>query len=230
MKNLIIFSTLVVMAVINFTGCGKAQERPAKPNKEIAGQVVAIDGLIDITKAEQQNSPENISFKKRLIAKLETAEKRAQAEDLLAQNRLVYMLMEGKVVVLEFIPATTNKHATASVSATVAASETVAVAADQAQATSTAKLYTYEALMALKAGHTEEATWAKVTLASQNHFVILAEIGMQTGILENETTDYDEKKSTLKLTETSLEQAQVLLLQAELNVAATADVSGDESK
>ncbi len=222
MKNLIIFSTLVVMAVINFTGCGKAQERPAKPNKKIASQVVAIDGLIDITKTEQQNSPENISFKKRLIAKLETAEKREQAENLLAQNKLVYMLMEGKVILLEYMPATTNKHASASVSATIE------IAADEA--TAAVKLYTYESLMALKAGRTEEAVWSKVSLPSQNHFMILAEIGMQTGVLENETTDYDEKKSTLKLTETSLEQAQVLLLQAELKTAATGDVSGDESK
>ncbi len=225
MKNLIIFSTLAVMAVINFTGCGKAQERPAKPNKKIASQVVAIDGLIDITKTEHQNSPENISFKKMLIAKLDSSEKREQAENLLTQNRLVYMLMEGKVVVLEYMPATINKHASVSVSATVeTASQTVEVAAE-----ATAKLYTYESLMALKAGRAEEAVWSKVSLPSQNHFMILAEIGMQTGILENETTDYDEKKSTLKLTETSLEQAQVLLLQAELKTA-TADVSGDESK
>jgi len=222
MKNLIIFSTLVVMAVINFTGCGKAQERPPKPNKKIAGQVVAIDGLIDITKSEHQNSPENISFKKMLIAKLASAEKREQAESLLTQNKLVYMLMEKKVILLEYVPATINKHASTSVSATV---ET----ADEATTTAAVKLYTYEALVALKAGRTEEAAWSKVSLPSQNQFVILAEIGMQTGVLENEKTDYDEKKSTLKLTETSLEQAQVLLLQSELKTA-TADVSGDESK
>lgn len=229
MKNLIIFSTLVIMAVINFTGCGKAQERPAKPNKKIASQVVAIDGLIDITKSEHQNSAENMAFKKRLIAKLDSAEKRAQAEGLLAQNKLVYMLMESKVVLLEYMPATNNKHASASVSATVeTASATIEFAADEA-ASETVKLYTYEALMALKAGRTEEAAWSKVSLPSQNHFMILAEIGIQTGILENETTDYDEKKSTLKLTETPLAQAQVLLLQSELKTT-KADVSGDESK
>jgi len=182
MKNLIIFSTLVVMAVINFTGCGKAQERPPKPNKKIAGQVVAIDGLIDITKSEHQNSPENISFKKMLIAKLASAEKREQAESLLTQNKLVYMLMEKKVILLEYVPATINKHASTSVSATV---ET----ADEATTTAAVKLYTYEALVALKAGRTEEAAWSKVSLPSQNQFVILAEIGMQTGVLENEKTD-----------------------------------------
>lgn len=223
MKNLIIFSTLVVMAVINFTGCGKAQERPAKPNKKIASQVVAIDGLIDITKSEHQNTAENMAFKKRLIAKLDSAEKREQAEGLLAQNKLVYMLMESKVVLLEYMPASINKHASASVSATAE------VTADEAAPEETAKLYTYEALMALKAGRAEEAAWSKVSLSSQNHFMILAEIGMQTGVLENETTDYDEKKSTLKLTETPLAQAQVLLLQSELKTT-TADVSGDESK
>lgn len=223
MKNLIIFSTLAVMAVINFTGCGKAQERPAKPNSKIAGQVVAIDGLVDITKAEHQNSAENIAFKKALIAKLDSAEKREQAESLLAQNKLVYMLMESKVILLEHMPAAVNKHASVSVSATVeTASETVEVAAEEKQETASAKLYTYDALIALKEGRAEEAQWSKVALPSQNLFAIIAEIGMQTGILENERTDYDEKKSTLKLTETSLDQARVLLLKSEIK----ADASG----
>lgn len=215
MKNLIIFSTLMVMAIINFTGCGKAQERPGKPNKKIASQVVAIDGLVDITKAEHQNSYENIAFKKMLIAKLDSAEKREQAESLLAQNKLVYMLMEDKVILLEHSPAAINKHASVSVSATVEAS---------------AKLYTYEALIALKEGRTEEAQWSKVTLPSQNLFVIIAEIGMQTGVLEHERTDYDEKKSTMKLTETSLDQARVLLLKSEIKAEATADASGGAAK
>lgn len=215
MKNLIIFSTLMVMAIINFTGCGKAQERPSKPNKKIASQVVAIDGLVDITKAEHQNSSENIAFKKMLIAKLDSAEKREQAESLLAQNKLAYMLMEEKVILLEHSPATIHKHASVSVSATVEAS---------------AKLYTYEALIALKEARTEEVQWSKVTLPSQNLFAIIAEIGMQTGVLEHERTDYDEKKSTMKLTETSLDQARVLLLKSEIKAEATADASGDAAK
>lgn len=218
MKNLIIFSMLIVMTVINFSGCGKAQERPAKVNKNIANKVIQIDSLSDITTAERQDSPENISFKKSLIAKMDES-KRGQANLLLAQNRLVYMLMDGKVVVLEFIPSTMNKHATASATAEIA----VSVAATG--------LHTFESLMAMKAGRRiEENESLKTATWSQNHFAIIAEIEIQTGVLVNERTDYNEKKSTLTLSETSLAQAQVLILKSEIKAqpTVTADASGAE--
>ncbi|MES2800873.1 MAG: hypothetical protein V4654_00145 [Bdellovibrionota bacterium] len=232
MKNLIIFSTLIVMAVINFTGCGKAQERTAKPNKKIQSQVVAIDGLVDLTKAEHQNSEANMSFKRMLIAKLESAEKRDHADSLLLQNKLVYMLMDNKVVLLEFLPASMNKHASASANLEIASATTEVAdsASKPAEVVEAVKLHTYESLIAMKNGQMQEMESLKTSTLSQNHFVILAEIEIQVGILENETTDYNEKKSTMKLTETSLEQAKVLLLKSEIKLAATADVSGDESK
>lgn len=203
MKNLIIFSMLAVMVVINFTGCGKAQERTFKPNKKIEGQVIEISGLADITQAENQNSEENIAFKKKLIAKLDSEEKRAQATQLLSQNKLGYIVMDKKVLLLEFVPANSNKHISAAVK-TETASETAEVAT-----VSETKLYSTSALVAMKSG--QEQT-SKVSVESENQFAILAEIAAQVGILENETTDYNEKKSTLKFTETSLDQAQVLML------------------
>ena len=231
MKNLIIFSMLAVMVVINFSGCGKAQERPAQLNKEIKNQIVAIDGLVDITKAEHQNSEENIAFKKKLIAKLDSAERRTYAESLMAQNKLVYMLMNGKIILLEYVAGEQNKHitvsskvdsasATETVSATAQiASATVEVAAEEVQ--SETKLYTFEALMLMKNGKAQE--WSKVSQPSENRFAILAEFEIQTGILENETTVYNEKKSVLKLTETSLEQAQFLILKSEIKAVASGD-------
>ena len=213
MKNLIIFSMLAVMVVINFTGCGKAQERTFKPNKKIEGQVIEISALADITQAENQNSEENIAFKKKLIAKLDTEEKRAHATQLLSQNKLGYIVMDKKVLLLEFVPAQTNKHISAAVkveaaSATTEVTETTSETAEVAVVSET-KLYSTSALVAMKSG--QEQT-SKVALESENKFAILAEIAAQVGILENETTDYNEKKSTLKFTETSLEQAQVLML------------------
>ena len=222
MKNLIIFSMLAVMAVINFSGCGKAQERPSKPNKKIEAQVTAIDGLVDITKAEHQNSEENLAFKKQLIAKLDSADKRTYAESLLAQNKLVFMLMNEKVLLLEFVAAQQNKHISTS-SKIDSASATAEVAA-----TTDVKLYTYDALMAMKNGQAQE--WSKVTLPSENRFAILAEIGIQTGILENETTDYNEKKSVLKLTETSLDQARFLILKSEIKAESKDAAFGDAQK
>ena len=202
MKNLIIFSMLAVMVIINFSGCGKAEERPSEPNKQIAGQVIAIDGLVDITKAEHQNSDENIAFKKQLIAKLDSVEKRAQAESLLAQNKFAFMLMDEKILLLEL--------------ATEAVAQPV-------------KLYTFDALIAIKTG--EDQTWSKLSVPSQNQFAILAEIGIQTGVLENETTDYNEKKSILKLTETSLGQAQFLILKSEIKAEIeTKDVASDDAQ
>lgn len=50
---------------------------------------------------------------------------------------------------------------------------------------------------------------------------IIAEIAISTGILENETTDYNEKKSILKLTETELAHAEYLLLKAEIKTEST---------
>lgn len=226
MKNFIIFSTLVVIVVINFTGCGKAQERPSKPNKAIASQVVAIDGLVDITKAEHQDSEENIAFKKKLISKLDSADKRAYAEGLMAQNKLVYMLMDKKVLLLEFVAAEQNKHITVSEkangSAEIASATTEIEVTESSSATTEVadgsqnevKLFTFDALMAMKSGKAQE--WSKVTVRSENRFAILAEIAIQTGILENERTDYNEKKSVLALTETSLDQAQVLILKKEI--------------
>ena len=62
--------------------------------------------------------------------------------------------------------------------------------------------------------------------------MVLSEIAMQTGILENEKTDYNEKKSTLGLTETELSQAQVLVLKSEIKEAtvSTADASDGEQQ
>lgn len=227
MKNLIIFSTLVVMAVINFTGCSKAQERPAKLNNDIAGKVVQIDSLTDITKAERQDTPENVAFKKQLIAKMDES-KRDNANLLLAQNRLVYMLMDSKIVVLEFIPSSSNKHAkTASTSTTAAVSSTDTA---EEQVVEVKTLHTYESLMAYKEGRTAEIASLKTSTWSQNHFVIIAEIEIQTGVLTNERTDYNEKKSILGLTETPLAQAQVLILNSEITTqpTATADASDAE--
>jgi hypothetical protein len=221
---------LTVMVVINFAGCGEAQQRPAKLNQKISGEVIEMTDLSDITQAERQDSPENVAFKRQLISKIEDADKRDQANLLLAQNRLVYMFMEGKVVVLEFIPATSNKHA-AAVSSTVEISNT-ASAAITALTTNSASaaieagvdetvievktLHTFDSLMALKEGRDSEIQSIKVSTWSQNHFSILTEIAVQTGILENEKTDYNEKKSTLALTETPLAQAQVLILKSEI--------------
>lgn len=201
MKNLIIFSMLAVMVVINFSGCGKAQERPSKPNKTIEGQVIEISGLADITQAENQNSKENISFKKKLIAKLVTEEKRVYAKQLLSQKKLGYIVVGKKVLLLEFVPANSNKHITASVKVEAASATT--------ELTET-NLYSVSTLVAMKNGQVEEAS--KVAVEPENKFAILAEIGVQAGVLENETTDYNEKKSTLKFTETSLDQAQVLII------------------
>ena len=209
MKNLIIFSMLAVMVVINFTGCGKAQERTFKPNKKIDGQVIAISGLADITQAENQNSEENIAFKKKLIAKLDTEEKRTQATQLLSQNKLGYIVMDKKVLLLEFVPAQTNKHISASVKVEAASATTEVTETTEVAAVSETKLYSTSDLVAMKSG--QEQT-SKISVESENKFAILAEIAAQVGILENETTDYNEKKSTLKFTETSLEQAQVLML------------------
>ncbi|MCM2353937.1 MAG: hypothetical protein NDI63_10015 [Pseudobdellovibrio sp.] len=222
MKNLIIFSMLTVMAVMNFSGCGKAQERPTKLSKKISGDVVELKELADITKDERQDSPENMAFKRQLVNKIEAPAKREQAELLLSQNRLVYMLMDGKAVVLEFIPSMMNKHAEATpVAETAAASETT---------TASATVHTYESLMAMKDGRTSEIETLKASIWSQNHFAVLSEIEIQTGILENERTDYDEKKSTLGLTETSLAEAQVLILKSEIKAetAAKDDASGAE--
>lgn len=228
MKNLIIFSVLATMAVVNFSGCGKAQERPAKVSKKISGEVIELNNLADITVAERQDSPENVAFKKQLINKIENAEQREIAESLLAQNRLVYMFMEGKVVLLEHIPPSANKHA-----APVSAETTdTASAAIKVQVIQTRKLHTFDSLMAMKEGrHSEEVEALKVSNWSQNHFAILAEIGMQTGILDFERTDYNEKKSTLGLTETPLTQAQVIILKSEIKAeaaASTDDASGAE--
>lgn len=223
MKNLIIFSMLAVMVVINFSGCGKAEQRPTKLSKKISGHVVDMNELADITKAERQDSPENTAFKRQLVSKIEDPAKRQHAEVLLSQNRLVYMVMEGKVVVLEFVPSVMNKHAAVTTaSATATASETV-------QAIE-AKIHTFESLMAMKEGRNEnEIKTLKTSTWSQNHFAVLSEIAMQTGILENERTDYNEKKSTLGLTETPLAQAQVLILKSEIKTAAvTGDASGGE--
>lgn len=227
MKNLIIFSMLAVMVIINFSGCGKAEERPSEPNKKIAGQVIAIDGLVDITKAEHQNSDENTAFKKQLIAKLDSAEKRTFAESLMAQNKLVFMLMDEKILLLEFVAAQQNKHITATTQVADAASETLEISTEQVA--QPVKLYTFDALIAMKTG--ENQTWSKLSVASQNRFAILAEIGIQTGVLENETTDYNEKKSTLKLTETSLDQAQFLILKSEIKAEAeTKDAASDDAQ
>ncbi|AZZ37417.1 hypothetical protein CIK05_11635 [Bdellovibrio sp. qaytius] len=230
MKNLMIFSTLAIMVVINFSGCGKAQERPSKPNKAIATQVVAIDGLVDITKDEHQNSPENIAFKKQLIAKIDDVDKRTYAEGLLAQNRLVYMLMNKKALVLEFIPATQNKHISMKTEITSSATA-VSATTEVVSATATVSdvvLYTFDALIAMKNGQAMANEWSKPV--AQNQFAILSEIEIQTGILENEKTDYDEKKSTLTLTETSLEQAQFLILKSELKSEIKASASDDAQK
>lgn len=213
MKNFIIFSMLTVMVVINFTGCGKAQERPPKPGKKIENQVIAISGLADITNSEKQNSEENISFKKKLIAKLDTEENRTYATQLLAQNKLGYIVMDKKVLLLEFVPSKSNKHITASVKMETASS-TAEVTTDSVSATPEVaevfetKLFTVSELLAMKAGQKS----SKVLVETENQFAILAEIPAQVGILENETTDYNEKKSTQKFTETSINQAQVLML------------------
>lgn len=253
MRNLIIFSMLAVMVVINFSGCGKAEQRPTKLSKKISGDVIQMSDLSDITQAERQDSPENVAFKKQLVSKIEDSSKRDQATSLLAQNRLVYMFMEGKVVLLEFMPSTVNKHATASTKVeistsgaatasegAIAASATTSVSATAAVSETTdaneivevKTLHTFASLMALKEGRTADIESIKVSTWSQNHFSILAEIEMQTGILENERTDYNEKKSTLGLTETSLAEAQVLILKSEIKTetTSTADASGGEAK
>lgn len=230
MKNLIIFSMLTVMAVINFSGCGKAQERPTKLSKKISGEVVELKELADITKDERQDSPENMAFKRRLISKIEDPAKREQAELLLSQNRLVYMLMDGKAVVLEFIPSMMNKHAEATpLTEATATSETTTVA--KVSVLEIKKLHTFESLMAMKDGrNSNEIETLKASTWSQNHFAVLSEIEIQTGVLENERTDYNEKKSTLGLTETSLAEAQVLILKSEIKTEAPAkdDASGAE--
>lgn len=232
MKNLIIFAMLTMIAVMNFSGCGKAEQRPAKLSKKISGDVVNLNGLVDITKDERQDSPENTAFKRQLIAKMEDPTQREQAELLLSQNRLVYMLMDGKAVVLEFIPSNANKHAApaeqteaaTSVSSTAVTSTTeVSEAVMKVQVLEVKKLHTYESLMAMKDGRdSNEVEVLKTSTWSQNHFAVLAEIEMQTGILENERTDYNEKKSILGLTETPLNQAQVLVLKSEIKVKADA--------
>ncbi len=240
MKNLIIFSMLTVLAVMNFSGCGKAQERPTKLSKKISGEVIQLNELADITKDDRQDSPENMAFKRQLVSKIEDPAKREQAELLLSQNRLVYMLMDGKVVVLEWVPPMTNKHAEATpVSATVTASETATVSAtaeisDEGAAKVSVlqvkKLHTYDSLMAMKDGRsTTEIETLKASTWSQNHFAVLSEIEIQTGILENERTDYNEKKSTLGLTETSLAQAQVLILKSEIKAETAATAKDDAS-
>lgn len=231
MKNLIIFSMLTVMAVINFSGCGKAQERPTKLSKKISGEVVELKELADITKDERQDSPENMAFKRQLISKIEDPAKREQAELLLSQNRLVYMLMDGKAVVLEFIPSMMNKHAEATpLTEAAATSETTTVA--KVSVLETKKLHTFESLMAMKDGrNSNEIETLKASTWSQNHFAVLSEIEIQTGVLENERTDYNEKKSTLGLTETSLAEAHVLILKSEVKAEAAAakdDASGAE--
>lgn len=241
MRNLIIFSMLAVMSVINFTGCGKAQERPTKMGKTLAAsEVVDMKTLADITSTEDQNSAENIAFKKQLIAKIEDSEKCDKATLLLEQNRLVYMMMEGKIVLLEFIPATVNKHAVATVSSTVTTSSTAASSSTDAvtealqsdDVVKVAELHTYESLMAVKEGRTDKVAALKVSTWSQNHFIILTEIGIQTGVLENERTDYNEKKSTLGLTETTLSEAKILILKSEIKetTASTDDASDAATK
>lgn len=57
--------------------------------------------------------------------------------------------------------------------------------------------------------------------SESDEFTVLAEIGMTTGILENERTDYNEKKSILKLTETSLAEARYLMLKDEITTYAS---------
>lgn len=202
MKNIMIFLTLVALVVLNFSGCGRAQERPPKPNKKIQNQVIAIDSLTDITKTENQNTEENINFKKKLITKLDSAEKRNYAEGLLAENKLVFMLMNEKVLLLEFVPSEQNKNVSTAVKLE-------------------SQLYSFDELMNLKNDQAKD--WSKVSLPTQNRFAILAEIAIQTGILENETTDYNEKKSTLKLTETNLEKSQFLILKSEIKAVASGD-------
>lgn len=216
MKNLIIFLMLTVIVVINFSGCGEAQQRPAQINKKISAEVIDMTELSDITSAEGQDSAQNISFKNQLIGKIEDADQREKAQLLLAQNRLVYMFMEGKVVVLELLPAAANKNAKAT---------EVELAKDKS-------LHTFASLMALKKGQEPEIQDIKISTWSQNQFSILAEIAVQTGILENEKTDYNEKKSILNLTETPLEQAQVLILKSEIKTAtqSTAGEIGDDQK
>ncbi|WP_409477790.1 hypothetical protein [Pseudobdellovibrio sp. HCB154] len=234
MKNLIIFSMLAVMAVINFSGCGKAQERPTKLSKKISGEVVELKELADITKDERQDSPENMAFKRQLVNKIEDPAKREQAELLLSQNRLVYMLMDGKAVILEFIPSMMNKHAEATpVAETAGTSETAKVDEGVAKVSvlEVKKLHTYDSLMAMKDGrNSNEIETLKASSWSQNHFAVLSEIEIQTGVLESERTDYNEKKSTLGLTETSLAEAQVLILKSEIKTetAAKDDASGAE--
>lgn len=230
MKNLIIFSMLTVMVVINFTGCGKAQERPAKVSNKISGTVIEMENLADITTTQGEDSQENIAFKRQLIGKIEDSKKRDEASLLLEQSRLTYMFMEGKIVLLEFIPATTNKHAVAvstSATATVSPTDIAEEAANAEEVVDVTPLHTYESLVAMKEGRTDQVAALKVSTWSQNRFVVLAEIGMQTGILENERTEYNEKKSTLGLTETPLAQAKILILKSEITAATTADASGD---
>lgn len=217
MKNLIIFSMLTVLVIINFSGCGKAQERPAKISSKISGDIVQMKELADITSDGRQDSTENEAFKRQLVAKIENPVQREKAQDLLLQNRLVYMLMEGKVVILEFIPANVNKHA-------VTASATIEIAE-----TTSATLHTYNSLMEMKAGRRQDVEALKVSTWSQNRFAILTEIKIQTGILEDRT-EYNEKKSIIEFTETPLAEAQVLILKSEIKTENTAkdDVSGVE--
>lgn len=231
MKNLIIFSMLTVLAVMNFSGCGKAQERPTKLSKKISGEVVELNEIADITKDERQDSPENMAFKRQLVSKIEDPQKREQAEVLLSQNRLVYMLMDGKAVVLEFIPSMVNKHAEATPVSETEATKATDEAVAKVSILQVKKLHTFESLMAMKDGrNSNEIETLKASSWSQNHFAVLSEIAIQTGVLENERTDYNEKKSTLGLTETTLAEAQVLILKSEIKAepTATADASGAE--
>lgn len=185
MRNLIIFSLLAVLIIINFSGCGKAQERPVKLNKELSGKVISLKDLDDGSQNNLQDTPENLSFKRQLISKIEDADKRIQAELLLSQNRLVYQLSDGKASLFEISDIKSSN------------------------------------------------TWA------EKKYSLFAEIEIQTGLLENETTDYNEKKSTLTLTTTPLSEAQVLIIKSEIkkntdetttDKTATNDSSDDESK
>lgn len=152
MKHLFIFSTLVIMVVIQFSGCGKAKERPAVVQNEIADKVFPISKITEESQSQEGFSEENIKLKNKLIAKLDSEEKQNYATHLMSLNKLGLIFLDNKVSLVEY------------------------------------------------------------TSEKRSDFEVLSEFPAKFGVLENELTDYNEKKSVLIFKETNSETAEVIFI------------------
>lgn len=206
MKNVILFSILFGMVLINYSSCQKPPERQATVDKKIASDIVNASELADATTDQANNTEANTAFMKKAIAKITDLEAQKNMLALLEKNKLDFVLLNDQVDLLE-IKTTKGEN-----------------------------LHTVESLMKLKklSETTDPTTQAALKIEIENslaapatveiYFSILAKISIKTGILENDTTDYNEKKSILKLTETTATEATHLILNEEIK----ADVSDDE--